>query len=303
MGTRWHERIVAGLGRTRDRVTAQLRSAFARGPRLDEELWERLEEALIGADVGITTTTEIIDAMRSRAARSALTEPDQVIDALAQSIAAEFPRGRDPFDVNPSTVVVVGVNGSGKTTSVAKIAKQMADAGRRVLLGSADTFRAAAAEQLDVLAERAGVAVVRRDRGADPASVAFDALKRAELDGADLVIIDTAGRLHTSSDLMRELAKVVRVTRERSIAPVSVVLVIDATTGQNGLVQARRFDEALDLDALIVTKLDGTARGGIALAASRELGVPIVRIGVGEGIDDLAPFDPLEFARALVSGA
>lgn len=303
MRTPWHERIVAGLGRTRDRLTDQLRGMFVRGTGFDDEFWEGLEEALIGADVGVTTTTEIVTAIRSRAARSALTEPDQVIEALVESIAAEFPSGSDPFEAIPSTVVVVGVNGSGKTTSVAKIAKQMADAGRKVLLGSADTFRAAAAEQLDVLAERAGVAVVRRDRGADPAAVAFDAIARAERDGADLTIIDTAGRLHTSADLMRELEKVVRVARERSSAPVSVVLVIDATTGQNGLSQARRFDEALDLDALIVTKLDGTARGGIALAAARELRIPIVRIGVGEAIGDLAPFDPSEFARALVSSA
>jgi fused signal recognition particle receptor len=198
--------------------------------------------------------------------------------------------------------MMVGVNGTGKTTSVGKIAKAESDAGRSVLLGSADTFRAAAAEQLDVWAARAEVPVIRRDRGADPASVAFDAVAEGERLGADMVIIDTAGRLHTSKDLMRELQKVQRVTRDRSKHPVRTVLVMDATTGQNGLVQAREFHAALTVDAIVLTKLDGTAKGGVAVAISRELGLPIVRIGVGESLEDLRAFDPLVFARVLVSG-
>ncbi len=195
------------------------------------------------------------------------------------------------FAENPVTILMVGVNGTGKTTSVGKLAKQAVDAGRTVILGSADTFRAAASEQLDVWAERAGVPVVRRDRGADPAAVAFDTVAEAERIGADLTLIDTAGRLHTSADLMRELQKVARVTENRSKAPVRKVLVMDATTGQNGLTQAREFDAALGLDGIVLTKLDGTAKGGIAVAIARELRIPILYIGVGEGLDDLKPFD------------
>jgi fused signal recognition particle receptor len=197
---------------------------------------------------------------------------------------------------------MVGVNGTGKTTSVGKLAKQAADQGRSVLLGSADTFRAAAAEQLDVWAERAGVPVVRRDRGADPAAVAFDTVVAAESRGADLTLIDTAGRLHTSADLMRELKKVHRVTQNRSKPPVRVVLVMDATTGQNGLAQAREFNTALGIDGIVITKLDGTAKGGIAVAVARELGIPILYIGVGEGLDDLRPFDAGAYSWALIRG-
>jgi len=195
---------------------------------------------------------------------------------------------------------MVGINGTGKTTSTGKLAKQAVDEGKKVILGSADTFRAAAAEQLDIWAERAGVDIVRRERGTDPASVCYATVEAAEEMGADLALIDTAGRLHTSPDLMRELEKVQRVTRDKSIAPTFTVLVIDATTGQNGLVQAREFNKLLSVDALILTKLDGTAKGGIAVAIARELKVPIVRIGVGESIDDLRPFEPREFAKALI---
>ena len=193
-----------------------------------------------------------------------------------------------------------GGNGTGKTTTVGKLSKEAHDAGRKVILGSADTFRAAAIEQLEVWANRADVEMVTRERGADPASVCYDTIERAEAEDADLVLIDTAGRLHTSADLMRELAKVVNVVRKRSKLPVYTVLVIDATTGQNGLQQAREFNRELELDALIVTKLDGTAKGGIALAVSHELELPIIKIGVGEGLDDLRDFDAHDFARALV---
>jgi fused signal recognition particle receptor len=195
---------------------------------------------------------------------------------------------------------VVGVNGTGKTTSVGKIAKHAADSGRKVVIGSADTFRAAAIEQLRVWADRAGVPVVERAHGADPAAVVFDTIAEGRKRGADLVLIDTAGRLHTSTDLMAELTKVKRIAERESLHPVSTVLVMDATTGQNGLVQAREFDRALDLDAIVLTKLDGTAKGGIVVAVARELGLPVVRIGVGEGTEDLEPFDPDEFARAIV---
>lgn len=302
MSTPWYRRLAEGLTKSRERLGEQLNVLLRRGPDLDEEFWSDLEDALIGADIGFTATNDIVTNLRDQAARKALPDAEAVIEHLVERVAAEFPDGDDVFSESPVTVMFVGVNGTGKTTSVGKIAKQGVDAGRRVLLGSADTFRAAAAEQLDVWAERAGVPVVRRDRGADPAAVSFDTVATAEEQGADLTLIDTAGRLHTSADLMRELQKVKRVTENRSVPPVRTVLVIDATTGQNGLVQAKQFDEALGLDGIVLTKLDGTAKGGIAVAIARELGVPILRIGVGEQLDDLRPFDAEEFARALVRG-
>lgn len=301
MSTSWHRRLADGLTKTRTRLGEQLNVLLSRGPDVDAAFWEGLEEALITSDLGAAASTEIVDALKDEATRRALPDAASVLSLLVERIAAEFADGDDPFSEEPVTILMVGVNGTGKTTSVGKIAKQAADAGRTVLLGSGDTFRAAAAEQLDVWAERAGVRVVGRERGADSAAVAFDTVALAERIGADLTIIDTAGRLHTSADLMRELQKVVRVTKERSVAPVRVVLVIDATTGQNGLVQAREFHAALGVDALVLTKLDGTAKGGIAIAISRDIGVPVVRIGVGEGIDDLHPFEPAEFARAIVT--
>jgi fused signal recognition particle receptor len=275
---------------------------LGRGPNLDDEFWSDLEDALIGADLGLPATVDIVTRLRRQAAAAGLPDADAVISALAEQIAEEFGSAtEDPLALSPVTVLVVGVNGTGKTTTVGKLAKQGVDAGRSVMLGSADTFRAAASEQLDIWAQRANVPVVRKDRGADPAAVAFDTVVRAEEIGADLTLIDTAGRLHTSADLMRELQKVKRVTENRSKPPVQTILVLDATTGQNGLSQAREFHSALQLDAIVLTKLDGTAKGGIAVAIARELAIPIVRIGVGEGIEDLRPFVSREFASALVS--
>lgn len=302
MTERWFDRLAAGLGRSRESLAGRMNSLFGRGPDLGPGFWDELEEVLVLADMGVTASTEIVERIRRSANAEALADADAVRRRLVEMIADEFPAGEDPFGLTPATVLMVGVNGTGKTTTVGKIARERTDAGIRVILGSADTFRAAAAEQLDVWAGRAGVPVVRRDKGADPASVAFDTVTRAQEEGFDLALIDTAGRLHTSTDLMRELQKVKRVTVDRSAAPVRTVLVLDATTGQNGLIQAREFDAALGLDALVVTKLDGTAKGGIAVAAARELGIPIVRVGVGEGVDDLRPFDAREFAEALIVG-
>ena len=303
MSTPWYRRLTEGLSRSREALGGQLNVLLRRGPDLDEEFWSDLEDTLIAADIGFTATTDIVEKLRREAAAKALPDAPAVVDALAAKIAAEFPPpAEDPIDLSPVTILMVGVNGTGKTTTVGKLAKQGVDSGRRVMLGSADTFRAAASEQLDVWADRAGVPVVRRDRGADPAAVAFDTVVRAEETGADLTLIDTAGRLHTSADLMRELQKVQRVTANRSKPPVKTLLVMDATTGQNGLVQAREFNAALGLDGLVMTKLDGTAKGGIAVAVARELELPILRIGVGEGIDDLKPFVAEEYARALVGG-
>ena len=304
MTVQWFRRLSDGLSKSRERLGQQLNVLLDRGPDLDEEFWSDLEDTLIGADIGVTATNDIVTRLRREAAANALPDASAVIDMLADQIAAEFPTDVEDFlELSPVTVLMVGVNGTGKTTTVGKLAKEASDSGRRVLLGSADTFRAAASEQLDIWAERANVPVVRRDRGADPAAVAFDTVVQAETSGADLALIDTAGRLHTSADLMRELQKVVRVTENRSKPPVKKVLVMDATTGQNGLHQAREFNEALGLDGLILTKLDGTSKGGIAVAVVRELSIPILRIGVGEGIDDLKPFSGSEFARALIQNA
>jgi len=303
MSTPWFRRLTDGLAKSRDRLGGQLNVLLGRGPDVDEEFWTDLEDALLGADMGVTATTEIVDTLKDRAARQALPDAEAVIDHLVELIAAEFPTGENVFAESPVTILMVGVNGTGKTTSVGKLAKQAADEGRRVILGSADTFRAAAAEQLDVWADRAGVPVVRRDRGADPAAVAFDTIVEAEESSADLALIDTAGRLHTSADLMRELQKVQRVTANRSKPPVRTVLVMDATTGQNGLAQAREFNAALGIDGIVLTKLDGTAKGGIAVAIARELGIPLLYLGVGEALEDLRPFEAETFARALVRGA
>jgi fused signal recognition particle receptor len=302
MTTPWYRRLTDGLSKSRDQLSGQLNVLLRRGPDLDAVFWEDLEDALVAADIGATATAEVTDRLRDTAARRALPDAGAVLSLLAEELAAEFPPVQEDFLDTDGVVLVIGVNGTGKTTTVGKLAKQAADAGRSVLLGSADTFRAAALEQLDVWAERAGVPVVRRERGADPASVAFDAVSRARLEGHSLTLIDTAGRLHTSPDLMRELQKVHRVTVRESSLPVSVLLVMDATTGQNGLVQAREFNSALPVDGIVLTKLDGTAKGGIAIAIAREIGIPILRIGFGEGIEDLRPFDPEEFIHALLPG-
>ncbi len=294
-------RISEGLSRTRERFVESMNLLLDLGPVVDDDFWEELEATLIMADIGAPAAASIVANLHEQATRKGLENSAQVLDMLNDQIAATFADGgSEILEGEGAVVLFVGINGTGKTTTVGKIAKEKTDQGRKVILGSADTFRAAAIEQLEVWANRANVEMVTRDRGADPASVCFETLERAEAEGADLVLIDTAGRLHTSDDLMRELKKVVSVVRKRSQMPVYLVLVIDATTGQNGLQQAREFDKALDLDALIVTKLDGTAKGGIALAVSHELSLPILKIGVGEAIDDLRDFDPSEFAAALV---
>ena len=287
----------AGLQRSREAIN----EIFYMGGEVGEDFWEDLEDTLVMGDMGAEVAMRVTDDLREQAARENLTRADQLRDALARRLAAEFPAAaRDPFTDLPSCVLFVGINGAGKTTTVGKLAGRARESGVSCLIGGADTFRAAAIEQLEVWGSRAGVDVVTRERGADPASVCYEVVDEAERRGSELVLIDTAGRLHTSADLMRELAKVVNVTRKRSSLPVAVVLVIDATTGQNGLNQAREFNDALELDGLIVTKLDGTAKGGIALAISSQLGLPIYRIGVGESLDDLQTFDALDFTRALV---
>ena len=285
------DKINEGLHRSRTRLKEQMNILLDRGPDVDDDFW----------DIGAAAADSIIEELRDQSKRKALPDAYAVFDMLTDQMAATFTEAEtDIFEENPSLVLFVGINGAGKTTTVGKLAAAYHEQGRKVLLGSADTFRAAAIEQLEVWANRADVTIVSRERGSDPASVCYETIERAEKDGSDLVLIDTAGRLHTSDDLMRELQKVVNVVRKRANIPVYTVLVIDATTGQNGLQQAQKFNAALDLDGVIVTKLDGTAKGGIALAVSHELELPIFKIGVGEGIDDLQDFDAHDFARALI---
>lgn len=293
--------IAEGMAKSRDKFKESMNVLLQRGPNLDEDFWDDLEETLVLSDIGGVSSMKIVENLRDRSTRMALSTSYEVLDLLSEQIVDTFATTEeDPFDGREAIILFVGINGTGKTTTVGKLAKEAKDAGRKAILGSADTFRAAAIEQLQVWADRSGVEMVTRERGSDPASVCYDTIERAEEDDCDLVLIDTAGRLHTSDDLMRELVKVVNVTRKRANVPVYVVLVIDATTGQNGMQQAREFNKALDLDGLIITKLDGTAKGGIALAISSELDLPVFKIGVGEGIDDLRDFNPEEFVAALI---
>ncbi len=293
-------RFTEGLAKTRESFREDLNLMLNRGPKVDDEFWDGLEETLIVSDMGGYSASTIVDKLRNEAVRKGYRDAYDVLEALNDQIADEFVPGGDEVLGGDAVVLFVGVNGSGKTTTCGKIAKQAKDQGRTVILGSGDTFRAAAIEQLEVWAKRADVEIVSRERGSDPASVCFETIERGEQVGADLVLIDTAGRLHTSNDLMRELEKVVSVVRKRSNLPVKIILVIDATTGQNGLQQAREFNSALDLDGVIITKLDGTAKGGIAVAVAHYLNLPIVKLGVGEGLEDLKDFDAHEYASALV---
>jgi fused signal recognition particle receptor len=288
-------RVRESLAKSRRALTAELTSAaFDPG---DEVAWERLEEALIRSDVGVPATAELVGRLEARA------EVGRLEEALAEEVEAIF--GSPPtlaLTGNPSVVLVVGVNGTGKTTTIGKLARKLREHGRSVLVGAADTFRAAAEEQLEIWAERAGADFVGAPRGADPAAVAFDAIEAARARGHDVAIVDTAGRLHTQSNLMAELGKVRRVMATRlEGAPHETLLVVDATTGQNGLQQARLFGDAVGVTGVALTKLDGSARGGVAIAIAVELGLPVKLVGVGEGVDDLRPFDAHDYARALIS--
>ena len=289
-------RLRDSLSKSRRALTEQI--AVAAFDPEDSASWERLEEALIAADVGVPATAELVQRLEARA------DPD-LTTALYEEIARMLgDPGRLELTARPSVVLVVGVNGTGKTTTIGKLAAKLGQHDRTVLVAAADTFRAAAEEQLEIWAERAQADFVGSERGGDPAAVAFDAIGAAESRGRDVGIVDTAGRLHTQTNLMEELAKVRRVIGNRlEGAPHETLLVIDATTGQNGLQQARLFGEAVDVTGVALTKLDGSAKGGIAVAIAHELGLPVKLIGIGEALDDLRPFDPDDFARALVSDA
>ena len=287
-------RLRDSLSKSRRAFTQELASAaFDPG---DELAWERLEEALIRADVGVRATAELVRRLEAR------TELGDLNAALADEIAALLgDPGTLAVRAQPSVLLVVGVNGTGKTTTIGKLAERLREHGHGVVVAAADTFRAAAEEQLEIWAKRAKAEFVGGERGADPASVAYDAIETASRDGRDVVIVDTAGRLHTQTNLMDELAKVRRVISGKlEGAPHETLLVVDATTGQNGVQQARLFGDAVGVTGVALTKLDGSAKGGIAIAIAYELGLPIKLIGVGETLDDLRPFDPRDFARALV---
>jgi len=269
---------------------------------VSDDTWDDLEEALVLADCGMPATMDIVEALRAEAAAGKVTSGDSLARALTDEITRRLAPepARIPLGDEPTVILVVGVNGSGKTTTIGKLAHRLTELGQKVVIGAGDTFRAAAVEQLAVWADRAGVDIVKQAPGADPGAVAFDAVVAGRARGADVVIIDTAGRLQTQHNLMEELRKVHGVTgKAMEGAPHHVLLVIDSTTGQNGLSQARLFSEAVPVSALVLTKFDGVARGGIVVAIERELGIPVAMIGVGESIDDLQPFDARAFAEAI----
>jgi fused signal recognition particle receptor len=299
---RFFRRLRENMSKTRQALGAEIQATMFE--RLDDEAFERLEEALIYADVGAPTTASIVERLEGEAASGELESGEDLTRRLKELLAETARVEGDTIDLaaKPTVILMVGVNGTGKTTTIGKIAWHLQrELGKSVLLAAGDTFRAAAAEQLEVWAERAGCDIVRAKEGSDPGSVMFDAIEAATARGHDVVLCDTAGRLHTQQHLMDELAKVRKVIASKlPDAPHHTLLTIDATTGQNGLRQALMFRETVDLDGIVLTKLDGTAKGGIALAIAQELNLPVQMIGIGEGIEDLRPFDPHDFAAAIL---
>ena len=300
----------AGVKRSRDSWFGRIRNLFA-SRALDDSVWDEIEEILISADVGVDTTLAVLDELRAEVRSGRVEDGEGAFERLKELIAAELAASDDPgawLDddgvASPYVILVCGVNGVGKTTSIAKLAHHFTESGKKVILGAADTFRAAAEEQLEILGERVGVDVISHQHGADPGAVAYDAWQAARARGADILIVDTAGRLHTRQNLMDELRKVRRVINGLDeAAPHQVLLTLDATTGHNGLTQAQAFTEAVGCTGIFLAKLDGTARGGIVLSIRRALGVPILFIGTGERLDDIAPFDSREFVEAMLSPA
>jgi fused signal recognition particle receptor len=296
----WLSELRDGMAKSRKALQQQFASVLL--DRFDEGLWERIEEALIYADVGVDTTVSIVEALESEANAGTIKDSAGLLAKLREVTANHFCEADTRIDVAhlPAVMLMVGVNGTGKTTTIGKIAWHLKELGKEPLLVAGDTFRAAAVEQLVEWGRRVGCEVIRHERGGDPGAVVYDGLAAAEARKADVVIIDTAGRLHTQVNLMKELEKIGRVIKKRiPDAPHECLLTIDATTGQNGLIQARMFKEAVDLTGVVLTKMDGTAKGGIALAVSHELGLPIKLIGTGEKLESLQPFDPLAFASLL----
>ena len=292
-------RLREGLSKTRGNMTEKVDDMVRENRKIDEDFYEELEDILLMSDCGLKATTEMVDELRDRVRAGRVKDAAQAREMLKEIMVEQMDIPRPPLKW-PMVMLIVGVNGVGKTTTIGKLALRFQSIGRKVMLCAADTFRAAAAEQLTVWAERARVPIVKHAEGADPAAVVFDGIQSAKAQGADLLIVDTAGRLHNKKNLMDELSKMRRVIdREYPEADTRCILVLDATTGQNGLMQARAFKEVAEINGIILTKLDGTAKGGIALAIRQELNVPVWYIGVGEGIDDLQPFDAKEFVEAL----
>ena len=298
-----YQRMRQGLAKTRSSLVGRMDELLGSHGRLDEEFLEEMEELLITADFGMQTTQDLVQALAGRLKEIDPNEPAQLHDVLGEEIRARLKTGSSEWPIpesGPLVIMVVGVNGVGKTTTIGKLAKQFSDQGKKVVLGAGDTFRAAAAEQLEVWGERSGAEVIRHTEGSDPGAVAFDAAKAAVARNADVLILDTAGRLHTKVNLMEELKKVRRVIdREIPGAPHETLLVLDATTGQNALIQARSFQDAVDVTGIALTKLDGTAKGGIVVAISSQLELPVRLIGIGEGVSDLRLFDADVFVAAL----
>ncbi len=295
------EKIKDGLKKTRDAIFGRIDVMLKSFTKIDDELFEELEELLVMGDVGIYTAQRICEELKARVKKEGITEPAKINDLLAEVIS-EMLKGGQPLkvDTKPSVILVIGVNGVGKTTTIGKMAANFVRQGKKVTLAAADTFRAAAIEQLQIWADRAGADIIKQGEGADPAAVVFDSISSAKAKGSDIIIVDTAGRLHNKKNLMAELEKINRIIdRELPDADKEVLLVLDATTGQNAVNQTKEFKNAAGITGIVLTKLDGTAKGGVVLAIKEELNVPVKYIGVGEQIDDLQPFDPDEFARAL----
>jgi fused signal recognition particle receptor len=294
--------LKAGLSKTRQNFVQRVEELLTGRRKIDEELYEELEEVLIGADVGFNTSMELVNQLRQEVKTRKISESDQLTEILVEKIEDLLGEEKPLLfsTAGPSIFLVVGVNGVGKTTTIGKLACRLRNDGKRVILAAGDTFRAAAIDQLEIWGERAGVEVIKQKEGADPAAVAYDAIHAAKSRNADVVIMDTAGRLHNKVNLMEELRKVKRVIeRELPGAPHEVLLVLDATTGQNALQQAKLFKEVADVTGIVLTKLDGTAKGGVVLGIQGETEIPVKWIGIGEGIDDLRPFVPKDFAAAL----
>ena len=294
-------KISQGLKKTRDSLMNSVSAVLKGFTRIDDELFEELEEILVMGDVGANTAAHICQTLREQVKEQGVTDPSAIRSLLKNIVADMLEGGQElKLTTKPSVILVIGVNGVGKTTTIGKMAANFKAQGKKVILGAADTFRAAAIEQLEIWADRAGVDIVKHGQGADPAAVVFDTVSAAKARGADIVICDTAGRLHNKKNLMDELAKIGRVIdRELPDADKEILLVVDATTGQNAVNQAREFKSAAGITGIVLTKLDGTARGGVVLAIREDLQVPVKFIGVGEGIDDLQPFDPAQFAAGL----
>lgn len=298
------EKLKNGLKKTRESITQKIDQLLVSMGKIDEELFEELEEILITSDVGVETTLKIIGDLKQRVKNEKVTDPKQVKELLKEEIAGILDSGDAglKLDTKPSVIVVVGVNGVGKTTSIGKICNLLKMQGKKVIVAAGDTFRAAAIDQLEIWANRAGVDIIKHTEGSDPSAVIFDAIQAAKARGFDVVVCDTAGRLHTKKNLMEELKKIFRViNRELPGADIETLLVLDATTGQNAVSQAKTFAEATGVTGLVLTKLDGTAKGGIIVSIKSELDIPVKFIGVGEKIDDLQPFDAKSFADALFS--